>query len=128
MDLRKILTDKAPAPVGPYSQAIVADGVVYCSGQIAIDPATGGLVTGDIVAETHRVMENLGAVLAASGSSFDSVVKVTLYLKNLFDVTRVNEVYAGYFKGNPPARTTIGAAALPKGVNIEIDCIALVNR
>jgi reactive intermediate/imine deaminase len=126
--MKAVQTDAAPAPVGPYSQAVVHAGVVYCSGQIPLDPATGELVAGDIEAQTRQVFANLRAVLEAAGSSLDRVVRAGVYLADLSLFPRVNAVYAEYFDGDPtPARSTIQAAALPLGVAIEIDAIAIVD-
>jgi len=119
-------TDDAPRAIGPYSQAIVANGFVFCSGQIALDPATNTLVEGDTRAQTVRVMENLRAVLAAAGSSFDRAVKATIFLRDLGDFAVVNEVYGGYFSGVKPARATVEVARLPRDVRVEIDLVALV--
>ncbi len=127
MNQKNVRTDRAPAPIGPYSQAVVHGNTVYCSGQIAIDPSTGTLVTEGIEAETRRVMENLSAILAAAGSSTDRVVKTTIYLRDMADFPKVNEVYGGYFGDIPPARATV-QAVLPKGAGVEIDCIALTER
>lgn len=121
-----IATEHAPKAIGPYSQAIVANGLVFVSGQIPLDPATGALVAGDIAAQTRRVLENLGAVLKAAGSSFDAVVKTTIFLVDMNDFPIVNEVYAEYFKSDPkPARATVGVAALPKAAKVEIELVAL---
>jgi 2-iminobutanoate/2-iminopropanoate deaminase len=120
-----ISTADAPAAIGPYSQAVVAGELVFTSGQIALDPATGALVPGGVRAETERVMKNLGAVLAAAGSGFDRVVRCTIYLASMADFAVVNEVYGGCFASSPPARATVEVAALPKGARVEIDCIAL---
>lgn len=119
-----IKTDRAPAAIGPYSQAIAADGLMFLSGQIPLDPATGELVTGDIRLETQRVLDNLQAVLAAGGATFGDVVKTTIYLTNLGDFAAVNEVYAKAFVAAPPARATVQVAALPRGARVEIDAIA----
>jgi 2-iminobutanoate/2-iminopropanoate deaminase len=119
-----ITTANAPKAIGPYSQAIKHNGLVYLSGQIPLDPATGQIVEGDVLAQTARVLENIGAVLHASGSSLEHVLKTTVYLRNLSDFPRVNEVYARYFPENAPARSTIEAARLPRDVQIEIDAIA----
>lgn len=119
-----IKTDQAPAAIGPYSQAIAADGFMFLSGQIPLDPATGELVTGDIRLETQRVLDNLQAVLAAGGATFGDVVKTTIYLTNLGDFAAVNEVYAKAFVAAPPARATVQVAALPRGARVEIDAIA----
>ncbi|MGZ6143127.1 MAG: RidA family protein [Myxococcales bacterium] len=119
-----ISTDKAPKAIGPYSQAITAGDFVYTSGQIPLDPATQALVQGDIRAQTERVMENLGAVLAAAGTSFDKVVKATIFVIDLNDFAAVNEVYGKRFPKDPPARSTVQVAALPKGARVEIELIA----
>jgi 2-iminobutanoate/2-iminopropanoate deaminase len=117
----------APAAIGPYSQAIVAGGFVHCSGQIALDPATGDLVLGDVSAQTERVLRNLAAVLAAAGSDLARAVKCTVYLKSMGDFAAMNAVYARHFPGDaPPARATVAVADLPKGALVEIDCTALV--
>lgn len=125
MERATVNTDNAPTPVGPYSQAVVCGGFVFCSGQIALEPGTGALVDRDIESETARVMENLRAVLEAAGSSLERVVKTTIFLRDMGDFTRVNEVYGSYFASNPPARSTVQVAALPKGARVEIECIAL---
>lgn len=119
-----ITTDKAPKPIGPYSQAIRAGGLLFLSGQTPIDPATGQLVEGDIAAQTARALDNLKAVVESAGSSLDRVVKTTVYLKDLSDFAAMNEVYARYFPQNSPARSTIEAARLPRDCRIEIDLIA----
>lgn len=121
-----IETAKAPQAIGPYSQAIRAGDLVFLSGQIPLDPRTGELVGDDIDAQTRRVMENLAAVLEAAGTTFEKVVKTTVYLVDLSDFSRVNAIYAGYFSGNRPARATVQVAALPKGARIEIEAIARV--
>lgn len=126
MEKQEIKTSSAPDPVGPYSQAIKAGELIFCSGQIALDPETGELVTADIKAETSRVMENLKAVLEAAGSSLDRVVKTTIFVRDIADFSRINSVYASYFSNTvPPARSTVQVAGLPKGAGIEIECIAL---
>ena len=126
--MREIRTDAAPAPVGPYSQAVVHGGVLYCSGQIPLDPATGEMIEGDIEAQTRQVFANLRAVLEAAGYSLDRVVRASVYLADLSLFPRVNTVYAEYFDSEPtPARSTLQAAALPLGVDIEIDAIAIVD-
>ena len=117
----------APAPIGPYSQAVVANGVVYISGQIPIDQATGNLVTGSIEEETEQVMKNLGYILEAAGSGFDKVLKCSIFIKNMGDFAKINAVYGTRFQSNPPARETVQVSELPKGVNIEISCVALVD-
>lgn len=118
-------TDKAPRPVGPYSQAIRAGGFLFVSGQIPLDPATGEVAGSDIAAQTRRAMENLKAILEEAGSGLNKVVKTTIYLKDLRDFARCNEIYGEYFRASKPARSTLEAAALPKGVLVEIDAIAL---
>ena len=120
-----IKTPKAPAAIGPYSQAIKANGLVFASGQIPFDPATGVIVAGDIAVQTERVLKNLEAVLAAAGSSLERVVRTTVYLKDMGDFAQMNEVYGRYFSSEPPARSTIEVARLPRDVRIEIDVIAL---
>ncbi len=120
-----IATTNAPEAIGPYSQAIKAGGLVFCSGQIALDPASGTITGGDVAQQTERVLQNLAAVLAAAGSGFDRVVKTTVFLKNMADFPAMNEVYGRYFKTAPPARSTVEAARLPKDVLVEIDVIAL---
>lgn len=122
-----VVTAQAPQAIGPYSQAVVYNGFAFLSGQIPLDPATGQLVNGDITVQTERVLENLKAVLEASGSSLDRVVKTTVYLKNMGDFAKMNEAYGRYFLSNPPARATIEAARLPKDVQVEIDAIAGVS-
>jgi 2-iminobutanoate/2-iminopropanoate deaminase len=119
-----VSTDSAPKAIGPYSQAVKHNGIVYLSGQIPLDPNTGQLLEGDIAAQTERVLENLRAVLEASGSSLDRVLKTTVFLKDMGDFPRMNEVYARYFPSEAPARSTVQAARLPRDVQVEIDCIA----
>jgi 2-iminobutanoate/2-iminopropanoate deaminase len=119
-----IATDGAPAAIGPYSQAVEHDGVVYCSGQIGLDPASGQLVAGGTVAEAERVLENLRAVLARAGLDFTDVVKTTIYLVDLADFATVNEIYARFVQAPYPARATVGVAALPRGARVEIDAVA----
>lgn len=121
----RIFTPQAPEPIGPYSQAILAEGVLFCSGQIPIDPQTGELVAGDVAAQTERALRNLEAVLAAAGKSYENVVRTTLYLVDMNDFAVVNSIYARYFGAVKPARSTVAVAALPKGARIEIDCVAL---
>jgi len=126
--VKEIRTDRAPAPVGPYSQAVIHGGLVYASGQIPLDPATNTLVEGDIEAQTEQVLANLGAVLEAAGSSLDRVVRATVYLTDLTLFPRVNAVYARHLRGDPkPARATVEASALPLGAQVEIDAIAVVD-
>ena len=119
-----IFTPDAPAPIGPYSQAILNGGDLYCSGQIPLDPATGEIVGGDISIQTERVLQNLGNVLHAAGFGFEDVVKTTIFLSDMDDFAAVNVVYEKYFGVSKPARSTFAAAGLPKGARIEIDCIA----
>jgi len=120
-----VATREAPQAIGPYSQAIKTAGFVFCSGQIALDPASGTIVAGDVTQQTERVIQNLAAVLVAAGSGLERVVKTTVFLKNMGDFTAMNEVYGRYFKTAPPARSTVEAARLPKDVLVEIDVIAL---
>ena len=120
-----IATDQAPKAIGPYSQAIRAAGFIFTSGQVAIDPATQQVVAGDVAVQTDRVLKNLSAVLKASGSSLEKVLRCTVFLKNMGDFGAMNEVYGRYFTQNPPARSTVEVARLPKDVLVEIDVIAL---
>jgi 2-iminobutanoate/2-iminopropanoate deaminase len=124
MTLKTVETKNAPAAIGPYSQAVIHGGLVYCSGQIPIDPATGELVEGSIEDQTHRVMLNLQAVLQAAGSGWSGVIRTTIYLQNLENFAKVNEVYASYLSKPYPARATVQVAKLPRGVGVEIDAIA----
>ncbi len=121
-----VVSDKAPAPIGPYSQAVRAGNTLYVSGQIAINQATGQLVTGDIEAETSQVMQNLKHILAEAGGGFANVVKCTIFVKDLGNFGRINEVYGSYFDAYPPARETVEVSRLPKDVNVEISCIAVL--
>jgi 2-iminobutanoate/2-iminopropanoate deaminase len=125
--MKIISTPNAPAAIGPYSQAVVSKGFAFLSGQIPLDPATGQVIEGDIAAQTQRVLENLKAVLDGCGSSLDRVVKTTVYLTDMREFARMNEVYARYFPANPPARATVEAARLPRDVRVEIDCIASID-
>jgi 2-iminobutanoate/2-iminopropanoate deaminase len=130
MPLEIVATEAAPKAVGPYSQAVVASAgrLVFCSGQIPLDPQTGELTgAGDIRLETHRVMKNLEAVLRAAGASFADVVKTTIYLVDLGNFAVVNQIYATYFTGAPPARATVQVAALPRGAQVEIDAIGVAS-
>ncbi len=124
---KSVATEKAPKAIGPYSQAIVHNGMAYLSGQIPLDPATNQLVEGDIAIQTTRVLDNLSAVLTACGASLESVVKTTVYIKDMGEFARMNEVYGKYFAANPPARSTVEAARLPRDVRVEIDAIAIVG-
>ena len=128
MERIAVYTDRAPEPVGPYSQAIIAGEFVFCSGQIALDPVSGTLVKGDIRRETTRVMENINEVLKSAGCSLDAVVKTTIYIRNMDDFPKINEVYGSYFNEKPPARATIQVARLPKDAHVEIECIALADK
>lgn len=120
----KVRSDDAPAPIGPYSQAVRSRKTLYCSGQIALDPASGTLVEGDVSAQTEQVMKNLGAVLRAAGFDYDDIVKTTIFLVDMNDFAAVNEVYGRYVEASKPARTTVAVAGLPRGARVEIDCIA----
>jgi len=126
MQREVVVTEKAPAAVGPYSQAIRVDNTVFTSGQIAIDPATGRLVEGDIRVQTRQVLTNLKAILEAAGSGLEHVIKTTVYLANLDDFPAMNQVYAEFFPDAPPARSTIQAARLPMGALLELEAIAVV--
>jgi len=121
-----ISTEHAPKAIGPYSQAIRAEGLLFTSGQVAIDPATQQVINGDVAAQTERVLKNLAAILEASGSSLEKVVRCTVFLKNMGDFAAMNDVYGRYFKQSPPARSTVEVARIPKDVLVEIDAIALV--
>ena len=120
-----IATEQAPQAIGPYSQAIRAQGLIFTSGQIAIDPATAQIIAGDVSAQTDRVLKNLAAILQASGSSLEKVLRCTVFLKNMGDFAAMNEVYGRYFKQSLPARSTVEVARLPKDATVEIDVIAL---
>ena len=125
--MKKIIsTDRAPKAIGPYSQAVISNGFAFLSGQIPLDPATNQLIQGDITAQTERVFENIKGLLEACGSSLGQVVKTTVFIKDMGEFAKMNEVYARYFPENPPSRSTIEAARLPRDVRIEIECIALV--
>ena len=120
-----IATDRGPKAIGPYSQAVKANGFIFISGQIPLDPRTQELVEGDVARQTERVMENLKGIVEAAGSSLDRVVKTTVFLKDLADFPAMNEVYSRYFPANPPARATVQVARLPRDVRVEIELIAL---
>jgi reactive intermediate/imine deaminase len=124
MDIRVVESEGAPAPIGPYSQALVSGGFVFCSGQIPLDPATGALVEGGMEAQTGRVLDNLEAVLRAAGSSLHQAVRLTVYLKDLADFGTVNRVLEARLRPPYPARSTVQVAALPKGASVEIDVVA----
>jgi 2-iminobutanoate/2-iminopropanoate deaminase len=123
---QEVKTEKAPQAIGPYSQAIIANGFVFASGQIAIDPASGELNTGAIEDQTRLVLKNLGAVLMAAGSSYDKVVKATVFLQDMNDFSRMNQVYAEFFKAPFPARAAVQVARLPRDVKVEIEAVAVV--
>ncbi len=125
---KQVQTDKAPKAIGPYSQGIVANGFVFVSGQIPIDPATGELNTGTIEEQARQVLKNLGAVLEAAGSSYESVVKATVFLQDMNDFGKMNAVYAEFFKAPCPARAAVQVARLPRDVKIEIEAIALAKE
>jgi 2-iminobutanoate/2-iminopropanoate deaminase len=126
MNRTVIHTDHAPKAIGPYSQAIRVGDFVYTAGQVPIVPATGDLIPGDIEAQTRQALNNIKAVLEAAGSGLDKVVKTTVFMTNLGDFARMNGVYAEFFPSNPPARSTVQVAALPKGAMVEIECVAVV--
>lgn len=126
MEKHRINSLQAPAPIGPYSQAIRAGQTLYVSGQIALDAQSGELIQGDIQTETHKVMENLQAILNEAGADFTHVVKCSIFVKNMGDFQAINEVYGSYFTDVPPARETVEVSCLPKNVNVEISCIAVL--
>jgi len=121
-----ISTEKAPGAIGPYSQAVKAGNMVFCSGQIPIDPTTGEFVSNNVAEQTHQVLTNLSAVLEAAGTSLNNVVKTTVFLADMNDFTAMNEIYAEFFSDNKPARATVQAARLPRDARVEIDCIAVI--
>lgn len=125
MKLEKIVTEKAPAAIGPYSQGIRANGFIFFSGQIPLVTATGEMLTGDVAIQTKLVMENISAVLVAAGANFDSIVKTTIYLVDMGDFAAVNDVYGGYFGEHKPARSTVAVKSLPRGAQVEIEVIAV---
>jgi 2-iminobutanoate/2-iminopropanoate deaminase len=127
-ELKSVHTDHAPAAIGPYSQAVVVDGWVFCSGQIPLDPATGALLEGDVAAQTELVLKNLASVLEAAGSSLERVVKTTVFLSDMNEFGAMNEVYARHFGGHRPARAAVQAAALPRFCDVEIECVARVTE
>jgi 2-iminobutanoate/2-iminopropanoate deaminase len=127
--MKKIIsTNEAPGAIGPYSQAVRSGSFLFCSGQIPLDPKSGQIVSGDIAAQTQRVLDNIAAVLRTEGLTFDHVVKTTIFLTDLGDFQTVNEVYGSYFKQSPPARSTVQVAALPKGAKVEIEAIAAAGE
>jgi len=126
VDKKVILTQKAPQPIGPYSQAIRVGNFLFCSGQVPLDPVSGQVVSGGIKEQTTQVMKNIQAVLSEAGCSWESVVKTTIFLKSMNDFPQVNEIYGGYFKSSPPARSTVEVSRLPKDVNVEIELIAVI--
>ena len=123
--LHAVSTDNAPKAIGPYSQAVIADNVVYTAGQVALDPTSGELVGTSVAEQTEQVLKNIAAVLAASGASLGQVVKTTVYLADMADFSAMNDVYARHFGGHRPARSTVQAAGLPKGARVEIDAVAV---
>lgn len=128
MKKKIIQSDQAPAPIGPYSQAVLAGNMLYVSGQIALHPVSGDMIMSSIETETRQVMENIRSILAQASVSFDAIVKSSIFLSDMAHFTRVNEVYASYFSGNYPARETVQVAGLPKNANVEISVIAFVNN
>jgi 2-iminobutanoate/2-iminopropanoate deaminase len=127
--MKKIIsTSEAPTAIGPYSQAVRSGRLLFCSGQIPLDPRSGQVVSGDIAAQTRRVLDNIAAVLRAEGLTFDHVIKTTIFLTNLGDFETINEIYGSYFKLDPPARSTVQVSALPKGANVEIEVIAVADE
>jgi len=126
-DLKSVHTEDAPAAIGPYSQAIVVDGFVFCSGQIPLDPQTGEMLRGDVTGQTHLVLKNLRAVLEAAGSSMNGVIKTTVFLSDMNNFAAMNEVYAEHFGEHRPARAAVQAAGLPKACDVEIECVARVG-
>lgn len=123
-----ISTNEAPSAIGPYSQAVRSGRFLFCSGQIPLDPKTEEIVAGDIAAQTRRVLDNIAALLRAEGLTFEHIVKTTVFLTSLEDFQTMNEIYGSYFKTQPPARSTVQVSELPKGVNIEIEAIAVANE
>jgi 2-iminobutanoate/2-iminopropanoate deaminase len=128
-NLKKVVfTEKAPKPIGPYSQAVCVNGWLFISGQIPIDPATGEFVKGDFKAQVERVLENIKAIVEAAGGTLDNIVKVTVFLRDIAKFAEFNEVYSRYFPSNPPARSAIGVAALPRGAEVEVEVIAYIGQ
>jgi 2-iminobutanoate/2-iminopropanoate deaminase len=127
--MKKIIsTNEAPAAVGPYSQAVRVGSMIFCAGQIPLDPKSGQIVSQEISEQTRRVLDNITAVLKAEGLTFENIVKTTIFLTDLGDFQKVNEIYASYFKQQPPARSTIQVSALPKGARVEIEAIAVADQ
>jgi 2-iminobutanoate/2-iminopropanoate deaminase len=126
MSKKMINSSNAPAPIGPYSQAVLVNNTLYVSGQVCFDPITGELVNSDIISETHRVMKNIKAILEEAGTSFSNVVKCTIFVKDLNNFSAINGAYGEYFTSNPPARETVEVSRLPRDVNVEISCIAVI--
>ena len=126
--MTQIKTEMAPAAIGPYSQGILSGSLLFTSGQIPLDPAAGSLVSGGIQSETKQVLENLKAVLEAGGAGLKDVVKTTVYMTDLSEFAQMNEVYGIYFSGEPPARSTVGVASLPRGARVEIEAVAVVPK
>jgi 2-iminobutanoate/2-iminopropanoate deaminase len=126
LSLQVVHTDQAPAAIGPYSQGIIANGFLYTAGQIALDPGSGQIVAGDVVAQTEQVFRNLGAILGSAGAGWHDVVKATVFLMDMHDFPRVNEVYARVMGDSRPARSTVQVSGLPRGVQVEIDLVAVV--
>jgi 2-iminobutanoate/2-iminopropanoate deaminase len=127
MEKQVVQTDNAPKAIGPYSQAIRIGDLIYTAGQVALSPTTGELVGTDIEVQTRQVLENLKGVLEAAGSSFDNVVKTTVFLASMGDFAKMNAIYSEYFTGKPPARSTVQVSALPKNALVEIECVAIGN-
>ena len=126
MSVKKIIfSENAPAPIGPYSQAVLAANTLYVSGQIALDQETGKLILDDIQTETRKVMENLGSVLRAAMMDYQNIVKCSIFVKNMGDFEKINEVYGSFFQYDPPARETVEVSKLPKNVNVEISCVSI---
>ncbi len=125
---RIVSTSDAPSAIGPYSQGIRSGSLLFCAGQIPLDPTTGQIVSGDIAEQTRRVLENISAILKAEHLCFDHVVKTTIFLTSMDDFQSVNEIYAMYFRENPPARSTVAVSALPKGAKVEIEVIAVASE
>lgn len=126
MEKKAVNTDNAPGAIGPYSQAVISNGLVFVSGQIALDPASGEVVSDSLAVQTRRVLDNLKAIVEAAGSTMDKVLKTTIYMTDLAGFSEVNEIYGEYFSEPYPARATVEVSALPKGVLVEVDCVASI--